>query len=243
MQARIHRLVADRTQALAAVSHDLRSPIQRLRLRAGFLEDVEAQQAIDGDLDEMEGMIESTLAYLRGETESEEPRQADLAAILTTLVDDATDRGATATYAGPDRLPMRLRPVAIKRALANLVDNAVKHGDGARVALEENPGSVTVRVEDDGPGIPEAALETVFEPFQRLDASRHRGTGGTGLGLAIARQVVNAHGGSVALANRPGGGLVATVLLPRPHATGRDGAAVVGAGTLPPVTPPGERRA
>ncbi|NOG73606.1 ATP-binding protein [Roseicella sp. DB1501] len=243
MQARIHRLVADRTQALAAVSHDLRSPIQRLRLRAGFLDDLEAQRAIDGDLDEMERMIESTLAYLRGETESEEPRQADLAAILATLVDDASDRGAAATYAGPDRLPMRLRPVAIKRALANLVDNAVKHGGGARVTLEERPGCVTVRVEDDGPGIPEAALETVFEPFQRLDASRNRGTGGTGLGLAIARQVVTAHGGSVALANRPGGGLVATVRLPHPHATGRDGVGGVGERTPPPVTPPGVRQA
>ena len=243
MQARIHRLVADRTQALAAVSHDLRSPIQRLRLRAGFLDDLEAQRAIDADLDEMEGMIESTLAYLRGETESEEPRQADLAAILTTLVDDASDRGAAAAYAGPDRLAMRLRPVAIKRALANLVDNAVKHGGGARVALEERPGSVTVRVEDDGPGIPEAALETVFEPFRRLDASRNRGTGGTGLGLAIARQVVTAHGGSVALANRPGGGLVATVRLPRAPVAGREGAASIGEGTLPPVALPGERQA
>ncbi|MCO6415816.1 ATP-binding protein [Siccirubricoccus sp. KC 17139] len=215
MQARIHRLVADRTQALAAVSHDLRSPIQRLRLRAGCLDDQEAQRAIDGDLDEMEGMIEATLAYLRGETESEEPRQADLATILATLVDDASDRGATATYAGPDRLPMRLRPVAIKRALANLVDNAVNHGDGARATLEERPESVTMRVEDDGPGIPERDLEAVFEPFHRLDAPRNRGTGGTGLGLAIARQVIDAHGGTVSLANRPGGGLVATVRLPR----------------------------
>ncbi|MBL6080808.1 HAMP domain-containing protein [Belnapia sp. T18] len=130
MQARIHRLVADRTQALAAVSHDLRSPIQRLRLRADFLDHVEAQRAIDDDLDEMEAMIGSPLAYLRGETESEEPRQTDLTAILATLVDDAPDRGATATYAEPDRLPMQLRPVGIKRALANLVDNAVKHGAG-----------------------------------------------------------------------------------------------------------------
>ncbi|WP_431269221.1 sensor histidine kinase [Dankookia sp. P2] len=138
---------------------------------------------------------------------------------------------------------MQLRPVAIKRALANLVDNAVKHGGGARVTLEERPGVVTVRVEDNGPGIPEAALEAVFEPFHRLDASRNGVTGGTGLGLAIARQVVTAHGGSVALVNRPGGGLVATVRLPRPHATGRDGAAVVGAGARPPVTPLGEHQA
>jgi signal transduction histidine kinase len=114
-----------------------------------------------------------------------------------------------------DDAAMRLRPLAVKRALGNLVDNAVKHGGAARVTLEEAPGAVTVRVEDDGPGIPEVALEAVFEPFHRLDASRNRGTGGTGLGLAIVRQVVVGHGGTVRLANRPEGGLVATVRLPR----------------------------
>lgn len=215
MQARIHRLVTDRTQALAAVSHDLRTPIQRLRLRAGFLDDAEAQHAIDADLDEMEGMVESTLAYLRGETESEELRQVDLAAILSTLCDDATDRGFPVTYVGPDRAAMWLRPLSIKRALSNLIDNAVKYGGGARVVLEDEREVVTVRIEDDGPGIPESALETVFEPFQRLDASRNRGTGGTGLGLAIARQVVEAHRGCIRLANLREGGLAATVDLPK----------------------------
>lgn len=215
MQARIHRLVSDRTEALAAVSHDLRSPIQRLRLRAGFLEDAEAQRAIDADLDEMEGMVEATLAYLRGEEESEALRQADLAAILGTLCDDWADRGATAAYAGPDRLYVRLRPLAIKRALSNLIDNAVKHGGDARVHLADEGEAVTVRIEDDGPGIPEAELEAVFEPFHRLDASRNRGTGGTGLGLAIARQAVHGHGGGIRLANRPEGGLMVAVRLPK----------------------------
>ncbi|SDB21027.1 Histidine kinase-, DNA gyrase B-, and HSP90-like ATPase [Belnapia rosea] len=168
-------------------------------------------------------MVDSTLTYLRGETESEEPRQADLAAILSTLCDDAADRGASAAYAGPDRVPMLLRPVAVKRALANLVENAVKHGGGVCVTLGEAAGTVTVRVEDDGPGIPEADLEAAFEPFHRLDASRDRGTGGTGLGLAITRQVVTAHGGTVALANRPGGGLMATVQLPRTGTIRNDG--------------------
>ncbi|WP_149536735.1 ATP-binding protein [Siccirubricoccus phaeus] len=214
MQARIHRLVVDRTQALAAVSHDLRTPIQRLRLRAGFLEDAEAQRAIDADLDEMEGMVESTLAYLRGETESEEPRRADLAAILRTLCDDAADRGSAATYAGPDRAPLPLRPLAVKRAFANLIDNAVKYGGAARVTLSDLSGDATVRIEDDGPGIPAPELGAVFEPFHRLEASRNRGTGGSGLGLTIARQVIAAHGGTVSLANRPGGGLTVTVRLP-----------------------------
>jgi signal transduction histidine kinase len=218
MQARIHRLVADRTQALAAVSHDLRTPIQRLRLRAGFLEDAEAQRAIDADLDEMEGMVGSTLAYLRGEAESEEPRQVDLAAVLRTLCDDAADRGASVTYAGSNRAVLPLRPLAIKRAFANLIDNAVKYGGGARVTLDNASGAATVWIEDDGPGIPGPELEAVFEPFRRLDESRNRGTGGSGLGLAIARQVVDGQGGTIRLANRPGGGLTATVRLPRERA-------------------------
>lgn len=216
MQSRIHRLVADRIQVLAAVSHDLRTPIQRLRLRAGFLDDVGTQQAIDADLDEMEVMVESTLAFLRGKTESEEPRQADLAAILRTLCDDAVDCGAKVNYAGPDRAPMQFRPLAMKRAISNLIDNPVKYGGGgACVTLRDLSGETTVWVEDDGPGIPEAALESVFEPFERLEASRNRGTGGMGLGLAIARQVVNGHDGTFSLANRSTGGLVATVRLLR----------------------------
>ena len=225
MQARIHRLVAGRTQALAAVSHDLRTPIQRLRLRAGFLEDVEAQQAIDSDLDDMEAMVEATLAFLRGDAETEAPRPADLAAILRTLCDEAADRGAPAAYAGPDHAHLRLRRVAAKRAFANLIDNAVKYGGGARVALEDRPEAVTVRVEDDGPGIPDAALETVFEPFQRLEGSRNRGTGGTGLGLTIAKAVVQGHGGTLSLANRPAGGLAAVVRLPRTDGTRAEGGA------------------
>ncbi|WP_240756915.1 ATP-binding protein [Roseicella aquatilis] len=223
MQARIHRLVADRTQALAAVSHDLRTPIQRLRLQAEFLEDEEAQRAIDADLDEMEGMVDSTLAYLRGETESEALRQADLATILRTLCDDAADREASVAYAGPDRAVLLLRPLAVKRAFANLIDNAIKYGGGARVILSDVSGAATVRIEDDGPGIPASEMEAVFEPFRRLEASRNRGTGGSGLGLTIARQVIAAHGGTVSLANRPVGGLTVTVRLPR------TGAGVTGA--------------
>lgn len=223
MQARIHRLIADRTQALAAVSHDLRTPIQRLRLRAGFLEDMEAQRAIDADLEEMEAMVEATLAYLRGDTESEAVRSADLAAILRTLCDDVADRGATVAYDGPSQLQLRLRPVAAKRAFANLIDNAVKYGGGGRVTLEGLPATVVVRVDDNGPGIPPEALETVFEPFRRLEASHNRGTGGSGLGLTIARQIVQRHGGALVLTNRSGGGLAAVVELPRDEPRGGEG--------------------
>lgn len=128
MQARIDRLIADRTQALAAVSHDLRTPIARLRLRAGFVEDAETQRAIDADLDEMEAMIDATLAYLRGETESEPRRPADLAAILETLCDAAADAGHSVRWTGPRQARLVCRPIALKRAFANLIDNAVKYG-------------------------------------------------------------------------------------------------------------------
>lgn len=215
MQARIDRLIADRTQALAAVSHDLRTPIARLRLRAGFIEDPEAQRQIDADLDEMEAMIASTLAYLRGEAEQEQQRVTDLAAILETLCDDATDAGRQVSYDGPSQARLACRPIAIKRALANLIDNAVKYGGTARVTLRDRGMLVEVSVEDDGPGIPEAEIEAAFEPFRRLDPSRNPASGGSGLGLTIARQVAERHGGSVALRNRPGGGLVAMLTIPR----------------------------
>ncbi len=214
MQARIHRLVADRTQALAAVSHDLRTPIQRLRLRAGFIEDPETQRSIEADLAEMEAMVEATLAYLRGEDDAEAIRDVDLDAMLRTLCDDAADRGAEVAYEGPGPVRLRLRPVAAKRAFANLIDNAVKYARRARVVLEPAAAEARVRIEDDGPGIPADKLEAVFEPFQRLEESRGRGTGGSGLGLTIARQTIRSHGGTLSLANRAGGGLVATVRLP-----------------------------
>ena len=216
MQARIHRLVDDRTEALAAVSHDLRTPITRLRLRAGFLEDQEMQAAIDADLDEMEAMIEATLAYLRGDFESEPQQVTDLAALLSTLVDQASDAGADATYHGPNHVAVKLHPSLVKRAFANLVNNAVSYGGNARVTLAVLNSSIQVKVEDDGPGIPDSDLERVFLPFQRLDASRNRGTGGVGLGLAIARRGVENDGGQLRLSNRLEGGLCALVSLPLP---------------------------
>ncbi len=222
MQARIHRLLQDRTHALAAVSHDLRTPLTRLRLRAGFIGDPEMQAAIDADLEEMECMIEATLAYLRGDTETEPTQVTDLAALLSTLTDDVCDAGGVASYAGPNHITISLRPSAVKRAFANLVNNAVTYGGNAAVTAVRTPAGVTVRIEDSGPGIPEADLDRVFEPFQRLEHSRNRGTGGVGLGLAIARRAIHNEGGSVRLINRPGGGLCAEVFLQgeggcRPH--------------------------
>lgn len=227
MQARLDRIVADRTEALAAVSHDLRTPLARLRLRAGFIDDAEVQRQIDADLDEMDAMIASTLAFLRGDEVQEESRQADLAAMLQTLCNDAEDAGRTAVYSGPPQARLHCRPVTLKRAFANLVENAINYGKVARVFAEETDGKLVIRVEDTGPGVPEAELEAVFAPFYRLDRSRNRGTGGSGLGLAIARQAVEQHGGSVTLANLPEGGLRATVVLPRTPAA-REAMTMVG---------------
>ncbi|PHK94106.1 two-component sensor histidine kinase [Pseudoroseomonas rhizosphaerae] len=216
MQARIDRLIADRTQALAAVSHDLRTPLARLRLRAGFLDDAEVQRQIDADLDEMDAMIGSTLAYLRGDEEQEEVRSADIAAMLQTLCGDAEDMGKPVTYEGPPQARLRCRAIALKRAFANVIDNAVKYGASARVVLDDRGRELVVHVDDAGPGVPEEQLESVFQPFYRLEESRNRGTGGSGLGLAIARQAVGHHGGSVTLQNLAGGGLRASIRLPRP---------------------------
>lgn len=213
MQRRIHRLVEDRTQALAAVSHDLRTPITRLRLRAGFLADLDTQAKIDADLDEMESMISATLTYLSGDSPAEGRRTINVAAILETLVGEAVDAGQVATYTGPDHVPIDARPVALKRALTNLISNAIKHGGSAAVELRIADGSAIISIADEGPGIPPDQIERAFEPFVRLDQTRNRETGGAGLGLTIARQAITAEGGRLALGNRPMGGLVATVSL------------------------------
>lgn len=215
MQARIHQLVSDRTEALAAVSHDLRTPITRLRLRAGFVTDPEMQAAMDADLEEMEAMVEATLAYLRGEDAAEPRRMTDLSALLATLVDDAADAGADVAFDGPAHLPAALHASSMKRAFANLVNNALIHGGSARVALSACADGIRVIVDDNGPGIPDAELERVFEPFRRLDHTRSRATGGVGLGLAIARRAVGHEGGDIRLTNKPAGGLRAEVHLPQ----------------------------
>ena len=215
MQARITRLVDDRTQALAAVSHDLRTPITRLRLRAGFLDDAEAQAKIEADLDEMEAMIAATLAYLQGEAEAEPEGLTDVAAMLSTLCHAAADAGGAVFYDGPAQLLARCRPTALRRAASNLIGNAVKYGTEVRDRLAAAGEGLLIEVDDDGPGIPPGEMERVFEPFYRMEASRNRGTGGVGLGLTIARQAVEEQGGRLTLANREGGGLRASIHLPR----------------------------
>jgi signal transduction histidine kinase len=219
MAGRIQRFVADRTQMLAAIGHDLRTPITRLRLRAEFMDDDEQRRKMLSDLDEMEQMIAATLAFARDDAAAEPASAIDLAALCRTVADEAADArpelAEAIAFEGPDRLTVRARPIALKRAIANLVSNALAYGGAARLRLDPPAGgAVRLSVEDDGPGVPEAELEAVFAPFRRLEASRNRETGGTGLGLTIARNILRAHGGDVVLANRPGGGLVATASLP-----------------------------
>ena len=225
MQARITRLVDDRTQALAAVSHDLRTPITRLRLRAGFLDDRESQARMEADLDEMEGMISATLAYLQGEVDKEPPRLTDIGTLLSTLCDAAADAGQQVVLSGPAHFDVLCRHVALRRAVSNLIGNAVSYGGNASVRLDIGSDALRIAVEDSGPGIPEDELERVFEPFHRREASRNRSTGGVGLGLTIARRAVEEQGGTLTLANLPGGGLRAAIRLPiaRPPAIGRNG--------------------
>ncbi|WP_158811292.1 ATP-binding protein [Beijerinckia sp. L45] len=214
MQDRIARLITGRTEALAAVSHDLRTPIARLRLRAGFLADADDREAIEADLAEMEAMVNDLLDHLGGEDDPEKPRRTDLVTLLTTLVEDASDAGHIATYSGPDRLILDLRPRGLKRGLSNIVNNALAYGDTARVSLTRTASAVCIAIDDDGPGIPSADVDAVFEPFRRLEGSRNRSTGGTGLGLTIARQAVQREGGTITLVNRPEGGLSVRVSLP-----------------------------
>ena len=214
MQERLKTFVHDRTRMLAAISHDLRTPITRLRLRAEFVEDAEQQKKMLADLDEMEAMIAATLAFARDDASQEDLKPLDLAVLLQSLCDDRADSGDDAAYEGPEHLAFNGRPMALKRAFANLLDNAVKYGGGASVHLATSSAALTVHIRDDGPGIPADQLEKVFEPFHRVEGSRSRETGGTGLGLAVVRSMIRAHGGEVRLANRDAGGLEAEVVLP-----------------------------
>ncbi|MGH6945491.1 MAG: sensor histidine kinase, partial [Geminicoccaceae bacterium] len=215
MHERLQRFVQDRTRMLAAISHDLRTPITSLRLRAEFVEDEEARRKILETLDEMQRMIEATLAFAREEASREDTRTVDLAALIESLCEDLADMGMEVAFAGAEKTPYACRPVSLKRAIRNLVENAVAYGKRARVSLERVGEEFRVVIEDDGPGIPEADFERVFAPFVRLEESRSLETGGIGLGMAIARSVVRSHGGDIVLMNRPDGGLRATIRLPR----------------------------
>ena len=215
MQRRIRRFVEDRMLMLAAVSHDLRTPITRLRLRAEFVGEDEQRVKMLNDLDEMEAMIASTIAFAREETVSEPRAAIDLAGVVREIASNLVEAGHAVGVAGPDRLSYECRPTALKRAVANLIENAVTYGERAEIRLSDERDQVVITIDDNGPGIDEDERENVFTPFYRLDRSRSRATGGTGLGLSVARTVVRGHGGDITLTNRPQGGLRQMVVLPK----------------------------
>ena len=216
MQDRLKRYVDTRIKVLAAMSHDLKTPITRMRLRSEMLDDVHVKAKFVKDLDDLQQMVGATLDYMRGLAEGGETLQPiDVTALVSSLKEDAEEAGHTVTVSGDARSPVMGRAQALKRCLQNLIDNALAYGRRADIALRDEGGALTIAISDDGPGIPEGDIERVFEPFYRVEGSRNRNTGGSGLGLSIARNIAQAHGGSVRLRNLSRGGLEATLRIPR----------------------------
>lgn len=220
MQLRLKRFVDDRLQMIAAISHDLRTPLTRLRLIAEYLPDQDQRRQVLSDIGDMEAMVSATLTFASNQLKDEAPSTVDLASLLISLCDTATDAGGHVSYDGPDHAELVCRPVAIRRALANLIDNGCKFGDMVQVRLRESGTAITIMVADDGPGIPADQHEAALRPFTRLESSRNRETGGTGLGLTIAQDVILAHRGTIqlgesALGENGSGGLLVTVVLPK----------------------------
>jgi signal transduction histidine kinase len=214
MQAQIQHFVADRSQMLAAISHDLRAPLTRMRLRGEFIDDSEQQRKLFRDVDEMQSMINAALDFFRDDARLEAATPFDLAELLQTLSDDYRDQAIELPFHGPAKLVYIGRPVGLKRVITNLVENALKYAHSPVITLKTGPEGLEIDVSDAGPGIPEHQLEQVFEPFVRLDSSRNPNSGGVGLGLSAARAIVREHGGELRLHNRAEGGLVARVQLP-----------------------------
>ena len=216
MQDRLKRYVDTRVKVLAAMSHDLKTPITRMRLRAEMLDDAHIKAKFIKDLDELQQMVGATLDYMRGLADGGEAVQPiDFTALISSLKEDAEEAGHTVTVSGDARSPVMGRAQALKRCLQNLIDNALAYGRRADITLRDEGGALNIAISDDGPGIPEGDIEKVFEPFYRVEGSRNRNTGGSGLGLSIARNIAQAHGGSVRLRNLARGGLEATLRIPR----------------------------
>ncbi|MEO8040282.1 MAG: HAMP domain-containing sensor histidine kinase [Betaproteobacteria bacterium] len=215
MQERLARYVHTRTAILAAMSHDLKTPITRLRLRTEMLDEPALRDKFLRDLDAMQRMVGTTLDYMRGLDDHEPLCAIDVDAMLEALRADAEELGHRVALTGIATAPFEGKPQGLRRIVQNLLDNALHYASEVEIAVDDRPEALVVAVRDRGPGIPDAMLEKVFEPFHRLEASRNPGTGGTGLGLSIARNLAQAMGGDVTVANRGGGGLEACVALPR----------------------------
>ena len=213
MQASLRDHMRRRTQTVAAIAHDLRTPLTRLRFRAEQAPGP-VRDRMAADIEEMDALIAQAMAYVRGEATPDRREAFDLDALAADCAAGFSETGGAVTFDGGGELPVEADPAALRRALGNLIANAVKYGGAARVKAFAQDGRAVILIEDDGPGLPDEELEAVFEPFHRAERSRSRETGGAGLGLTVARQAVRAHGGDVILSNRSEGGLVARLQLP-----------------------------
>ena len=218
MQARIRQYIFQRTQMLAAITHDLQTPLTRLRLRLEKVADGELRERLIGDLSAMQEMVREGLDLARSMDTTEAMQALDLDSLLDSVCADATDAGQHVRLTGQAGMALMGRPMALRRCLVNLIDNAVKYGQEAQVTVDRMVGSARIRIRDNGPGIAPDELARVFEPFYRVETSRSRQSGGTGLGLTIARNIAEQHGGSILLANHPKGGLEVTLMMPEYYA-------------------------
>lgn len=214
LRSRVTAMLDEKDRMLGAIGHDLRTPLAALRVRIESVEDETDRARMADTVDEMSRTLDDILSLARAGRPSEPPTETDLAALVDAVVEDFRDLGQDVTLADAPRLPLRLRPALMRRAVRNLIENAVKYAGAATVAVAPEAAGVAITVADRGPGIPPDRLGDVFDPFTRLEGSRNRETGGIGLGLALARAIVRDAGGEVALANREGGGLLATIRLP-----------------------------
>lgn len=215
MQAQIRKFVDERSRFLAAISHDLKTPITRLRLRSGLLENAELQEKFERDLNDMEELVQGTLEFMRDETGNELKQALDINDLLETMQIDGEEAGSKITLTGRAQSVFYCHPVSLRRMINNLVDNALKYGGQADIQVEDSKEYLKISIADAGTGIPEPQIERVFEPYTRLDNSRSKETGGTGLGLTIAKNIALTHGGTLTLRNRKAGGLQAIIILPR----------------------------
>jgi signal transduction histidine kinase len=215
MRERISTLIDDRTKMLAAISHDLRTPITRMRLRSEFIEDDAHRSRMLRDLDQMRSMLEQVLSFLRNDRKLESMTLVDVASSLQLITDQFADIGHKVAYDGPQHAMATVRPEDLHRSITNLVENAVRFGAEATVRLDVSPDDLTIDVEDDGPGISDARKDVMLEPFVRGDDARNMDeTSGFGLGLSIARAIVLAHGGELSLNDRQPHGLIVRIRLP-----------------------------
>jgi len=215
LRTRVLAMLDEKDRMLGAIGHDLRTPLAALRVRIESVEDDDDRTKMADTIDEMNGTLDDILSLARLGRPSEPVTEVDLAALVDAVVEDFRDLGKPVEFAEVDRLKMRLRPSLMRRAVRNLIENAVKYGGGAEVFLRPSAHAVEITVCDNGPGIPPERIGEVFEAFTRLESSRNKGTGGIGLGLALANAIVREAGGDIRLTNRPDGGLAATITLPR----------------------------